>query len=570
MSVNNEQSVFIEETNKETIVDIETVETQEQLGMEEAYQTANSIMQDIEEDLNSAGLSIDALTKPNKKNRKSSTVKTKNKVKKSKSTKSIKIDIKKMKAKLAKQRKESSLCRQIAYNWKKLMAYEKIYNVIYDTYTLTNMKVKPYGVEAYVRGVTGLPISLLSKYIPVIEGEFNCKFVIDDDLSDRTGCNVTFLNTKLNYNTNAFKPYKVKPYELYWGVNEKGEPVISNVNKAPHTLIAGQTGKGKNGALDHAVLSLITYTDPKEAQLILLEGAKSDLVKFAFSPHTQAYISDYNQMSKIMAWIAEEIKRRIKLLMPMIANIEGDNLFDYNKNAQNKLPYIYVVVDEFLGLMTGTKDTEQARKYIIDVLCTMAQIGRSVGVVYVVCHQKPEKQLMPTFLKNMTSTRICFGFNDAVCSQIVLGNDDAHKLPERRAIYLAETGEQHMLYTTDLRLSSKDIIYMSREKCNTTPFLQAKVLGPTSFSDTVGISVQKLLNKEKMDEYTRNTSASNCFGVRNANVEANSSVTAVTEEEAKRHIQLLLCRHGNKGIKTKINSEGKVLDDIDYDDIFED
>lgn len=388
--------------------------------------------------------------------------------------------------------------------WQKLMAHIGVYNVVKEILTIDDVRVKSYGVDAKVYGVTGLPITELEKYVDKIEGEFNCKFMINYDYTNKEYCEVTFLGTNLNYNAWAFEPYKSKPFELYWGVDERGLPVISNVNKAPHTLIAGQTGKGKNGGLDHALLSLVVNANPKEAQLILLEGAKSDLIKYAFSPHTLAYLTDYVDMGKIMGWVYQELKRRVKLFMPMLINIKGDNLEDYNNLAKkaNKetLPYIYVVVDEFIGLMineSSKADAEsEAKEKVIAVLSKMAQMGRSVGIVFIVCHQKPEKALMPTFLKNMTSTRICFGFDDQICSQIVLGNNNAHKLPQRRAAMYTDGQPEKMIFTTDLRQDMDNLVFSTRTKVHNPP-LQAKILGKDSFRQTVGDSA--LVDFSKVD-----------------------------------------------------------------------
>lgn len=401
-----------------------------------------------------------------------------------------KINVEKMKS----ESKLTAEKNKFIAKWQNLMVHLNLYNRLYKTYAFSDISIEHYGIVANVYAVTGLTLNKLKTAIEEIESEFNCTVTFLDKADSKRECTIKFIKPNLEYNKIPFEPYKVQPYELYFGLDETGSPVIADRTKAPHTLIAGQTGKGKNGALDHALISSIMHTDPSDLWLILLEGYKSDLVKYSLAPHTQAYVTDFTQMREIMTWISNEMYKRIKLFMPMLLAIKGDNLKDYNhfvKNTTKKLPYILIVVDEFLGLMpsgnTSKNDkTEEAKAYVRSVLQAMAQIGRSVGLHYIISHQKPEKELMPTFLKNMTSTRVCFGFTDAVCSEIVLGNKSAHKLPERRAIFASETGEERLFYTTDLRGVADEYIKSNRIKKYRTDTLQAKLLGNDSLYDILG------------------------------------------------------------------------------------
>ena len=389
--------------------------------------------------------------------------------------------------------KQTAEVNRFANKWKTLMVHLGLYNMVYKTFTFTELRFEKYGVIATVSAVTGLTLKKLEDKLDEIESEFDCNVAFIKKATSKKECTIKFIKPNLEYNKIPFTPYKVKPYELYFGVDETGAPIIADRNKNPHTLIAGQTGKGKNGALDHALISSIVHCNPSELQLILLEGYKSDLAKYSLAPHTQAYVTDFEDMQKVMTYVENEMRRRIKLFMPMLLAIKGDNLRDFHAytNKHKSLPYILVVVDEFLGLMPAGNDdkkspTEKAKAYIRHVLQAMAQIGRSVGIHYIISHQKPEKELMPTFLKNMTSTRVCFGFSDSVCSEIVLGTKAAHQLPERRAIFLSDNGEESIFYTTDLRQTSLDYIFKNRIKRYRTDTIQAKLLGENSLYNILG------------------------------------------------------------------------------------
>jgi S-DNA-T family DNA segregation ATPase FtsK/SpoIIIE len=147
------------------------------------------------------------------------------------------------------------------------------------------------------------------------------------------------------------------------------------------------------------------------------------------------------------------IKARTDMMIPMAKSFKGDNIFNYNKiNKDKPMPYIYLIIDEFATLMPESSDPKEVKEIknrILSDIKLIGQMGGAIGVTYIIAHQKPEKELCPTFIKNMSNIRICFGFEDAICSQIVLGNNLALDLPQRVAYYTIGEGF-NLLYTTNL------------------------------------------------------------------------------------------------------------------------
>ena len=139
----------------------------------------------------------------------------------------------------------------------------------------------------------------------------------------------------------------------------------------------------------------------------------------------------------------------------MIDTFKGDNLYQYNKlHPHKKLPFIYIVIDEFLECVAKSSDKGEVKNIKLEIeslLTKIAQFGGSLGVSYIISHQKPEKALCPSFLKNMSNVRLCFGYDDSICSEIVLGTGDtsAVGLPPRRAIYKTH-GTKSLIFTTNL------------------------------------------------------------------------------------------------------------------------
>ena len=343
-------------------------------------------------------------------------------------------------------------------DWKEIMINTKCYNEGNLTLTLSHIKKEElFGWSCRIYSPFGTPLEKLEILTLSIESGLKCKFIYDiPEHKQFAMAKIIYLN-KVNHNLIPFKPVKVKPYELYTGIDITGKKIILNVNYTPHVLLAGQTRKGKNGSLDHMLTSLIWSCNSKEIELYLFQCAKNDLIKYSKCKQVKCFsLCDFKKMEKALEYLLKEIDHRLKLMESMIENLQGDNLYDYNKlNPNNKLPYTYAVIDEFMVLMLPTKDKKdtKVKQHILSMLEKIGEMGGAVGITYIVAHQKPEKALCPTFIKNMSLIRICFGFDDESCGRIVLGEkygDLALKLPARRAYYSAD-GKIDLMFTTNLR-----------------------------------------------------------------------------------------------------------------------
>jgi len=347
---------------------------------------------------------------------------------------------------------------QLQIKWKYLMAQTDNFNKFKKSFGLNNIVCTDYGFSFRIYAPTAMYLDELEKLKPYIETEFACEFTYRlkyTEKNENAYADAKIIHpNKVKCNEIPFTPYDVKPYEVYLGVNVAGESIVKDVNVYSHILIAGQTRSGKNGCLDHILTSWIHCCSEKEIQIYLFQCAKRDLKKYQNCKQVYGYTEELSEMYIMLKHILEDMKVRSDILEPMMLKWKGDNIFDYNNtHKSNKLPYVYVVIDEFLALTvenSDIKDIKQLKLAIQSQLRAIGQHGGSVGINYVISHQKPEKELCPTFLKNMSNIRICFGFSDSVCSQIVLGNDLATGLPHRKAIVY--DGEEFIpIYTTNLR-----------------------------------------------------------------------------------------------------------------------
>lgn len=344
-------------------------------------------------------------------------------------------------------------------SWKQVMYNTGSFNKMLDTFEIIDTKKEGFGWSFKLFASWGLTFSKLNELQDIIEDNLKCYFIFKiHDNRQYCECKIVYPSL-VKVNDIKFKPYKVKPYECFLGVAVDNSPIIADMNIVPHILIAGGTRKGKNGTLNHILISLIDSCTKDEFQLYYYQAAKQDGLIYKNCEQTYAFASNnLYALLEMTKHLIDEMNRRSKLFEYMCENFLGDNLLKYNKlNKSNQLPYIYLVIDEFLAVNPDTSDDKTIKDLKNKIMHNIAEIGQyggALGVTYIISHQKPEKALMPTFLKNMSNVRVCFGFKDLSCSQIVLGTDEAVGLPPRRAYFDTST-ESGLLYTMNLEDKTK-------------------------------------------------------------------------------------------------------------------
>ena len=426
-------------------------------------------------------------------------------------------------AKAEKKKRDAELEKdrtQLIKNWKWIMAHSKKYNYNFDTFEIINESKTSYGWWFQILAPYGLSFDELEGLKPKIESNMGCKFMYEIHSSNRfTTCKLIY-ESLVKCNDILFEPVKVEPYEVCPGVTESGEPIIINLNVAPHVLIAGQTRKGKNGSADSIILSWLNSCTEEDIELYLFQCSKVDLIKYRDCRHVKCFVlGDFEKMLIALKHIVNtEIKIRLSLFENMFKQRRGENIYDYNKiNKNNKLPYIYVIIDEFLELMLQSKSMKEENKIKDEILAyiqKIGQMGASVGIHYIILHQKPEMKLCPTFIKNMSSVRVCFGFDDESCGRIVLGDKDGGLilgLPPRRA-YINSNGALRMLYTTNLE-GRRDMYIKPHEVKNKKDFFNSIKTDVATINSITSADIDKVRKniKDNVGTFIVKTSKdSNC------------------------------------------------------------
>lgn len=348
--------------------------------------------------------------------------------------------------------------QKLISSWLDIMAHSNMYNANYDTFRIKKEELHNYGWSFQVYAPTGLSFKKLDNCRDTIQSNLGCTFLCDVHPSNKyADCKVVYTED-INCNKIPFEPVSIKANEICPGVDITGKPIIVDLNAAPHIMIAGQTRRGKNGAADSIILNWINNCTEDEIELYLFQCAKIDLIKYKDCKQVKGFVlGDVEKMVDIMRHVVEdEIARRLEMFTPMFKARKGENIADFNRLYPDRaLPYTYVIIDEFVELMLTSKSSKEIndlKKVLLDYIQQLGQMGAAVGMQYMIMHQKPEMKLCPTFIKNMSSVRICFGFDDESCGRVVLGEENGHlvhKMPARRA-YALVNGAFELMFTTNL------------------------------------------------------------------------------------------------------------------------
>lgn len=228
------------------------------------------------------------------------------------------------------------------------------------------------------------------------------------------------------------------------GRNLMGEPIVIDVIKAPHLLIAGSTGSGKSVCVNSLICSVLFRRSPKQVRMILVDPKIVELNIYNGIPHLLTpVITEAKRTLKALDFCLYEMDRRYKLLQGLnVRNIIGYNeKIENGRIAREKLPYILVVIDEFADLMHLVgKDMESK-------VSRLAAMSRAVGIHLVLATQRPSVDVITGVIKNNIPTRIAFAVTSATDSRIILDEQGADKL----------LGKGDMLYMSSSNPSSERI-----------------------------------------------------------------------------------------------------------------
>lgn len=224
-------------------------------------------------------------------------------------------------------------------------------------------------------------------------------------------------------------PKVTSPEQLYFplGRTPNGQDLIEDLGQMPHMLVGGSTGSGKSVFLFTMLASmLMTHPNKGDLQLVLSSSKLEDFIHFEGLPHlySGSIISDATEATRVIKdVIFEESERRGKLL----AEARVANIIEYNKIAEEKLPPVVVVIDEFADL-ADQLETKKEQNAFYKPVQRIAQAGRSRGIHLVLCTQRPEAKLVPSTTKAQLNGRVALRVNDGISSRMIIESPDAQYL----------------------------------------------------------------------------------------------------------------------------------------------
>jgi S-DNA-T family DNA segregation ATPase FtsK/SpoIIIE len=343
---------------------------------------------------------------------------------------------------------------------------------------LLEKKLEDFGVKGRVVAVSPGPVITTFEYEPAPGVKINKIVTLTDDLAlalrsssirivapipGKAAIGIEIPNTnremvrfKEVVASRAFEKSNSK-LTICLGKDIVGNPVMAELDKMPHLLIAGATGTGKSVALNAMICSLLYKSKPEEVKLIMIDPKRIELSSYDGIPHLiTPVVTNAKKATNALFWAVREMEKRYELLSEMKAR----NVYQYNQKIERaekqgkeelptKLPYIVVIIDELADLMMlSARDVEVA-------LTRLAQMARAAGIHLILATQRPSVDVLTGIIKANFPTRLTFQVSsrtdsrtiiDTVGAENLLGSGDMLFLPPGTAklqrihgAYISET-----------------------------------------------------------------------------------------------------------------------------------
>lgn len=260
------------------------------------------------------------------------------------------------------------------------------------------------------------------------------------------------------------------------GKDISGKPVIVDLAKMPHLLVAGSTGSGKSVGVNTMILSLLYRVQPEDVKFIMIDPKVVELSVYNDIPHLLTpVVTDMKKAANALRWCVDEMERRYQLLSALrVRNIEGFNekideyeamgmpvpnpiwrpsdTMDAMPPALKKLSYIVVIVDEFADLMMV------AGKQIEELIARLAQKARAIGIHLILATQRPSVDVITGLIKANIPSRIAFTVASKIDSRTILDQGGAEALLGRGDMLYSGQGSSDLIRVHGAYMSDDEVI----------------------------------------------------------------------------------------------------------------
>ncbi|WP_459503233.1 DNA translocase FtsK [Bacillus sp. C1] len=244
------------------------------------------------------------------------------------------------------------------------------------------------------------------------------------------------------------------PLTVALGLDISGAPIVTDIRKMPHGLIAGATGSGKSVCINAILTSILYKAKPHEVKLMLIDPKMVELAPYNSVPHlVSPVITDVKAATAALKWAVEEMERRYELF----AHAGARDLNRYNTIVSSReipgetLPYMVIVIDELADLMmVAPGDVEEA-------ICRIAQKARACGIHLLVATQRPSVDVITGLIKSNIPTRIAFTVSSQVDSRTIIDIGGAEKLLGRGDMLFLGNGTSKPVRVQGVYVSDDEI-----------------------------------------------------------------------------------------------------------------
>jgi DNA segregation ATPase FtsK/SpoIIIE, S-DNA-T family len=253
--------------------------------------------------------------------------------------------------------------------------------------------------------------------------------------------------------TPAFQEHS-SPLAVALGLDISGMPIVTDLKKMPHGLIAGATGSGKSVCINTIIVSLLYKASPHQVKLMLIDPKMVELAPYNGIPHlVSPVITDAKAATAALKWAVEEMERRYELF----AHTGVRDITKYNEKVKRhneksgELPYLVIIIDELADLMmVSPGEVEEA-------ICRIAQKARACGIHLLLATQRPSVDVITGLIKANVPTRVAFSVSSQVDSRTIIDTAGAEKLLGRGDMLLLENGSSKTVRVQGNFVSDEEI-----------------------------------------------------------------------------------------------------------------
>ncbi|WP_342752923.1 DNA translocase FtsK [Shouchella clausii] len=242
------------------------------------------------------------------------------------------------------------------------------------------------------------------------------------------------------------------PLTVGLGLDISGQPIVTDLKKMPHGLVAGATGSGKSVCINSILVSLLYKASPDEVKLLLVDPKMVELAPYNKIPHlVSPVITDAKAATAALKWVVEEMERRYELFSQRgVRDISKYNQ-RFSENGKPALPYLLVVIDELADLMmVAPNEVEES-------ICRIAQKARACGIHLLIATQRPSVDVITGLIKANIPSRIAFSVSSQTDSRTILDMGGAERLLGKGDMLFHENGSPKPIRVQGTFVSDEEI-----------------------------------------------------------------------------------------------------------------